>query len=362
MNNINNTNKYITTYKQINDKLKETAEIYLDTEDDSPKEFIERQKKANNLGFENRLIKAPEGDIYKIIKEQYQIENCKDEPLGTLSPEEQAEGIKKTALLMLMANRASKSYRHLANTDNSLDEEKTNFYKKKEREFLVTKDQATSDLLSSLFVLKKSSNEKYSNYFYYGLHKDEKGKDALIVDLPEYGQISVHFGNMKEVILKDAKEKTASILETKKEKGQLSQEELEANIKQISEDSILPTYEENLYEMSSALPLKYVDEDMSKLTKKLYIFKKDPGTINNSDMNRMIKSGLNVREARYLCLKLGCPKTQLQELVKNYSERNIIKNSFKETNAEERNNIRQQQQKNLQKFKEDKKNKSIGGR
>ena len=354
--------QFITSYKQINDKLKEATKVYLDKGADAPRRFIERQKEENALGLENKLIDTPKGNIFDIIEEQYQIKNCKDEPLGTLSPEEQVEGIKKMALLMMMANRASKAYKHIVNFDESLSEKQFQYYQKKEREFLVAKDQATSDLLSSLYVLGKNKDEKYANYFYYGVQKDENNKNVLVVDIPEYGQISVHFGGMRNIILEEAKNKASSILEVKKEKGQITQEQLDLYKKQISNRNILPPYEEKLYELSAAIPLKYVSEDLNKITKKLRIYKKDPFTIDNSDMNRMIKEGLNIREARYLCLKLGCPKKQLQELSKVYSERSIVKNSFKETTAEERQSVKQQQQRDLQRFKENRYNKSMGGR
>lgn len=353
--------KFITTYKQINDKLQEATKVYLEKGSDNPRSFITRQKRANHLGITNDLIEAPKGDIYKIIEEQYQIKNAKDEPIGTLSPEEQKEGIKKMALLMLMANRASKAYKELLINNKNLNEKQAEMYKKKEREFLVVKDQATSDLLANLYVLGKEKDEKNADYFYYGLHKDEFGKDTLVMDIPEYGQISVHFGRMKQIILEDAKEKASSILEVKKDKGQINQEQLELYTKQISNNHMLPKYEENLYEVSSALPLKYVDDNITNLTKKIRIYKKDPSTFDNKDMSRMIKEGLNVREARYMCLKLGCPKKQLQEVSKVYSERNMIKQSLKETNAEERQSVRQHQQRNLQKYRENN-YKSRGGR
>ena len=361
MDNLNNSSGFMTTYKDIDQKLEKLTEEYLKQMSD-PKEFMRDQRKKNKDGLENRLVEIPDGSIEDRLRNEYTWKTGKNEVLGTVEPEEQVKSIKNIALTMLMSNRVSKAYKERLTKEKNLSEEDKAKYNKKIGEYLVEKDQATSDLLASLYVLGKSGNQEFVNYFCFGNKKDEIGRDALIVDVPYLGQMSVHFGKMKDIILEEAKNKATSILEKKMELGQINETEFKEYTSELGENDLLPEYDGELFEYKSSFPLQYTGETITDITKKLRIYKKDPEKIDNKDMGRMIKEGLNIREARYLCLKLGCPKKQLQDVVRVYNEREMIKGSIKSTNAEERQNVKKQEEIHLQEFREQKQNKFIGGR
>ena len=72
---------------------------------------------------------------------------------------------------------------------------------------------------------RNSSNDD----FYYGHRIDNYGNDTLVIDLPVYGQISVHFGSKSnmEQVLHIAKQSAQKIMQRKLELGQISQKEYE---------------------------------------------------------------------------------------------------------------------------------------
>lgn len=358
--NINSSNGYITRYEDIHKNLEEITTAYLNKEE-SLKDFILEQREKNKAGFKNSLIEVPEADIKYTLKKEYisNVSNVTGE-LGTISPEKQAHEIKNMALLTLMSNRLSKYYKYEVENNKSLDDETKEEYTKEKRSLLLIKDNATSDLIASLYVLEKTGGKKYSNFFSYGNRKDDNGKDTFTIDLPYVGQISVHFGNKKEFILEDAKNKATSILERKKELGQIKESKFNELTTTLEVDNILPNYTGKLFEYVSALPIEYIGPHTREKINRLSLEGKNSKQIKTEDIERISRSGLNVREAYYLAIKLGFSKDKLEEVIKVYNQKEISRGSLKSTSANERARVRENQRKNLNRIRENRDTNIIG--
>ena len=79
------------------------------------------------------------------------------------------------------------------------------------------------------------------------------------------------------------------------------------------------------------------------------------------DIERIYRSGLNVREAYYLAIKLGFPKSKLIEVLNVYNEKDISKGALKMTNANERARVKEAERKNISRYREIKDTNVIGG-
>lgn len=358
--NIIASNPYITRYEDIHQNLEEIVTTYLSKESNLDN-FILNQREKNKSGLANSLIELPKSDIKYALKTDYLSNSGNSNgEIGTINPDMQAHEIKNITLLMLMSNRLCKYYKHELETNDSLDEKTKAEYSKNKRKLLLSKDNATSDLIASLYVLEKTGGKKYSNFFSYGNSKDDSNRDTFTIDLPCFGQICVHFGNMKNLILEDAKRKATSILERKKELGQIK----ESKFKELTcslDNNILPEYTGKLFEYVSALPLEFIGPNTKEKVNKLGLNTKSVKQVKTDDIQRISRSGLNAREAYYLAVKLGFSKKQLEDVVKVYNEREISRGALKMTTAAQRKNVKEYQNKCITHFKETKDTKSIGG-
>lgn len=107
------TNKYVTRYEQIYQRLAKVTSGYLKLRSRKNFEyFITSERGINKTGLNNSLIEIPEENIIEIIKEQYINEPNNEGEIGTIEPENQAYEIRNMALLMLMSNRLSKEYKN----------------------------------------------------------------------------------------------------------------------------------------------------------------------------------------------------------------------------------------------------------
>lgn len=359
------TNKYLTRYEDIHFKLKKVVETYLTTQEPYYfKDFILDQRMKNRTHLKNSLIEVPKGNIVDTLKEQYISKAITKGEIGTISSENQEYEIKSMALLMLMSNRLVKVYEKELDNNRAGDKVTRQRYVKNRANLLLWKDNAISDLISSIYILEKT--EEYSDIFSYGESQDDRGKENFVIDLPYVGQISVHFGNKKEAILEDAKNKAMSILTRKRELGQIDENKYKEMMEQMQENDILPTYTGKLYENVSALPIEYIGTHTSKIIKEIGLDSKLPEEMEREDIQKMIERGLNEREAYYLSVKLGFPKSKLEEVIRTYEERHIPnevqmgEKAVGITTAQERENILKYEQRNLQSYREGKNDKVVG--
>ncbi len=316
------TNKYVTRYEQIYQKLEKVTKVYLKSKSAQHFEhFITSERGINKTGLNNLLIEIPEENIIEIIKKQYINEPNNKGELGTIEPENQAYEIRNIALLMLMSNRLSKDYKNKLEKNQELDETTKAKYMKNEKDLLVWKHNATSSLIASIYILEKTGGDQYKDLFSYGESKDEDNKSAFVIDLPYIGQMSVHFGPDKLNIIEEARSKAMSILERKRALGQINKNELKRLREELSVSKILPKYEGKLYEYTSALPIEYIGTTAKSKAQEIGLDCKLPEEITKEDIQKMAEIGLNEREAYYLGIKLGCPKRQLKEIIKTYNNR-----------------------------------------
>lgn len=316
------TNKYVTKYEQIYQKLEKVTKVYLKSKSTQHFEhFITSERGINKTGLSNLLIEIPEENIIEIIKKQYINETNNEGELGTIEPEKQVYEIRNIALLMLMSNRLSKDYKNRLEKNQTLDEVTKTKYTKNEKDLLIWKHTATSDLIASLYILEKTGGEEYKDFFSYGESKDEENKSTFIIDLPYIGQISVHFGPNKLNIIEEARSKAMYILERKRALGQINKNELKRLREELNVSKILPKYEGKLYEYTSALPIEYIGPTAKSKVQEIGLDSKLPEEIKKEDIQKMAEIGLNEREAYYLGIKLGCTKKQLKEVIKTYNNR-----------------------------------------
>ncbi len=359
---------YITTYQQIYQKLAKVTKIYLKYKEAKNFEyFITSERGENKTGLNNLLIELPEENIIDVIRNQYINEPNNKGELGIIELKDQAYEIRNIALLMLMSNRLSKEYKNRLEKNKQLDEATKVKYQKNERDLLVWKHNATSDLIASLYILQQTGGEEYNDLFSYGESRDENNRSTFIIDLPHMGQISVHFGPEKMNIIEEAKNKAMSIIERKRALGQISKNELKRLREQLITSRILPKYEGNLYEYTSAIPIEYIGATAKNKMNEMGIDTKLPEEITKEDIQKMPESGLNEREAYYLAIKLGLSKKQLKEVIKLYSKRQIPhevkigREAVRMTKAAERATVSQVNQRNLNRYRTQGNNRAIGG-
>ena len=341
----------IETYEEINRKLKNSVNVCVQFYKNNPeklKEMIAKQRRGDisliETNRKNRLIQW-KNRLHEIQK-QYSSRDFLEGEIGTIDDIDQMDGITNLALLALCANRITKFPKAKNQENKRKDRTKSNFY--------TIKNEAMSSLLASILVLSEAS-EEYQEFFSYGNRIDEKGNSTLTIDLPYFGQISLHYGSndIKELIINTAKAKARSILERKCELGQIEKEEMEKI--EISNDTILPQYTGRLYEYDAGFPLEN-EIDLDYYRQEIGIKNKLPEDINKEDIkNFYCYPGLNDREKNYLAIKSGFSKRQMEELLlwmdplsdinaqrkglNAIDARKLGKECMKEISAEERKSV-----------------------
>lgn len=283
------------------------------------------EDKKNNLP-ENSLIERPI-DLFEALKETY-ISRDPSYASGyigcTETIEEQLDGITNMALLMYLSNRVSKEYKAKANKTDNL--EKVKNYKKRENQLLIWKGISISDIIASIYVLSKTS-EEYADYFSYGSRTDDENQPSFVIDLPYIGQLCVHFGweERKNDIVQNAQYSIESILQKKVELGQITEEQLNKIKLDLYKNGVLPEYEGKLYEYVGAMPIEYIGKKVSEI--RTFIGNKLPEEITNEDVKKVTdKYKLNKRELYYFFIKMGAPKSVLNsisEVSKSISQKSV---------------------------------------
>ena len=365
--------------------MKCVLEKYFSVNDNKQiRKFILDQRKPDKYNLSNRLIELPDGNIKQIIKEQY-IQTQKGEEymqseIGTVSIEEQLEGIKQMSLFLLMINRVGKECKEKAkNIDEKIST--TLFYngknmteqlkkeienlKSKEKKYndalkgyMIYKDNILNDLIANLYVLKHTTKEEEFSML-YGNRQDKKGDYTFAIDLPKVGQICVHYGSQKkmEAIRETAIKRAKTIIKKKYLLGQLSYDEAIKKKDEVNEENIMPEYQGRLYEYVSAIPLEYSGEEIKKVSKQLSVFGKLPEQITAEDINTISETTLlNDREKYYLALKLGVTGNRIIQLIENMDSRQqtnsatiLGKQMLNSTNPEERRNAENTQKRMIYK-------------
>lgn len=293
--------------------------------------FIFRQKTLNDSGFENNLIENDfnPSELVEEIKASYLSRDYLEGEIGLIDGQDQYDGIFNIALYTLLTNRLGKRYQSEFNGNSTLDDTTKTAYKEAYKKLMAQKKDATTKLIYSLFIYKETEND---NDFFYGCRTDDFGDNTFVIDLPIYGQISVHFGSEDalENIKYIARQNIDLILKKKLELGQITEEQF-AEIKNKAEnEGILPEYTGKLYEYSSAMPLDYCGEKFEMAQKDLNLSGKMITAINDEDIKRISENTkYNSRELYYFAIKSDFSKDQLEKLSGYLQERDrkITKNS-----------------------------------
>lgn len=264
-------------------------------------------------------------------------------------------GIFNIALYMLTSNRLGKLYKNKLDKNTNLDKNTQDLFKNKYKNLMLEKQSATTKLIYSLFIYKETEND---NDFFYGYNVDDYGGSAFIIDLPVYGQISVHFGSKENLknIEYIARQNINQILKKKLELGQITAEQFSEIESKANNEGILPEYTGKLYEYSSSMPLDYCGEKFEMAQKDLKLDGKMISDITDEDIKTISENRkYNSRELYYFAIKNDFSKSQLEKLSKRLQERDklpvkhnttdkskfinvasIGKTSIKATSAEER--------------------------
>ncbi len=285
--------------------------------------FNLNQRNLNDSGFENNLIENDfnPSELIEEIKNSYLSRDYLEGEIGLIDGQDQYDGIFNIALYTLITNRVGKLYQHQLNKNTNLDDNTRTAYKETYKKLMLQKKDAITKLIYSLFIYKETEN---NNDFFYGCRTDDFGDSTFVIDLPIYGQMSVHFGSKEclQNIEYIAKQNIELILEKKLELGQITEEQF-AQIKDKAENKgILPEYTGKLYEYSSAIPLDYCGEKFEMAQKDLNLSGKMVSTINDEDIKRISENRkYNSRELYYFAIKSDFSKNQLENLSKYLQER-----------------------------------------
>lgn len=312
----------LDTYEKIFRKLKECFDISFGNERkaglismDEVKKLIYMRRKADTRNHlpENALIEIPE-NLFEALQKTYISRDSSyvSGPIGCAeTPDEQLDGITNMALLMYLSNHLAKQFKFKAH--NEENREKRELFNKKERTLLNFKDISLIDIIASTYVLSKTS-EEFEDYFSYGNRTDNENQPTFVIDLPYIGQLCVHFGwdENKDSIMQNAKDTAKAILEKKLELGQITEKQLQEITSELEEKGVLPEYEGKLYEYVGAMPIEYIGEKTKNCRR--IIGNKLPENINSEDIQKLYKYGLNQRELYYFFIKMGAPKSLLNEV------------------------------------------------
>lgn len=321
---INGNNVKFARYENVYNNLKKILELYLSKYD--AKKIInlnQKQKQFNEDAFSNSLIENDFNfeEIVKEIKDSYLSRDYIQGEIGLIDEGEQYDGIFNITLYMLMSNRMSKYYQQQINKNNNLCDEARKKYEDMYKKLLSLKIDATTKLIYSLFIYKETQS---NDDFYYGHRIDNYGNDTLVIDLPVYGQISVHFGSKSnmEQVLHIAKQSAQKIMQRKLELGQISQKEYEEIVNKLENEEVFPEYTGKLYEYSSMIPLDYCGEKYEQVKKDLDLSNKNLSELSEVDIERISQNTkYNSRELYYFAVKSDLTKGQLELLSKYLQKR-----------------------------------------
>jgi len=324
-------------YEDIFAKFKNNLNEYLQVRNGRDiKSFNFSQKGINDDGFENRLIETGlrPSELLLEIKDSYLRRDYLEGEIGTIDGDEQYDGIFNIALSMLISNRLAKHYIHELEKKNNQDIKTKELYDNKIKKFMSEKKEALVELISSLYIYTETEND---NDFFYGHRLDNNGEDTFVIDLPAYGQISVHFGSESNLERVEylAKQNADLILKRKLKLNQINKNEYDQIKHKSNNYGILPEYTGKLYEHSSAIPLDYQGKNFMRAQKDLYLSKKIITDYNKADIERISHNRkYNSRELYYWAIRSDFSKEQLQQLSEFLQERdtkNIYNSSSKKT-------------------------------
>lgn len=285
-----------------------------------------------NKGFSNNLLKndfTPNELVEEIKKSYLQREYINGE-IGLTDKQTQYDGIITTALYMLMSNRLGKIYKKEMDTNTNLDEDTKNKYKQNYKQLMAKKTDATIKLIYSLFIYEQTEN---NNDFLYGLKYDNAKKIfTLVIDLPTYGQISVHIPSMPTVA-HIAKQNIDLVLEKKLQLGQITENQFS---KLTNESSLfcekMPLYQGSFYEYCSAIPIDFCGKNLQTAQKDLNL----PNEISDEDIKNLSQNEqYNSRELYYFAIKNNFSKNHLKLLSNHLRTRDIeYKNKLSQQKTE----------------------------
>ena len=108
----------------------------------------------------------------------------------------------------------------------------------------------------------------------------------------------------------------------------------------IGNEEILKEYEGQFYENVGGFPIEDMGDKVEEKAEELGLPIGIPEDVQDSDIQKIFRSGLNSREAHYLAVKLGFYKRDLIRLEKLFQqEKKVWKNAWMHTNTEERDKI-----------------------
>lgn len=321
-----NTNKFsqLPRYENIFNNLKKVLNQYIKMSGSKKiHNFNFKQKNLNDSGFENNLIENDlnPSELLEEIKSSYLSRDYLEGEIGLIDGQDQYDGIFNLALYTLITNRVGKLYQSEFNENSTLDDTTRTAYKETYKKLMVQKKDATTKLIYSLFIYKETETD---NDFFYGCRTDDFGNSSFVIDLPIYGQISVHYGSKEnlENIEYIAKQNINLILEKKLELGQITEDQFEKIKGKAENEGILPKYTGKLYEYSSAIPLDYCGEKFEIAQKDLNLSGKMISSISDEDIKTISENRkYNSRELYYFAIKSDFSKEQLEKLSGYLQER-----------------------------------------
>lgn len=275
------------------------------------------QKGKNKDGFKNSLIEDDFSSLEELtleIKDSYLSRDYLEGEIGLTDGQSQYDGIFNIALYMLTSNRLAKLYKYSSSEYTELDEDTSLSHSQKYKNLISKKQDAIIKLIYSLYIYSETEND---NDFFYGYSTDASGNSILVIDLPVYGQISVHFGSEEnfERLKYVAKKCVNLTLEKKLELGQITDEQFTKIMDKANSEGIFPLYTGKLYEYSSAFPLDYCGKKFEIAQKKLKLSSKMVTDISDNDIKRISQDRkYNSRELYYFAIKSDFSKRHLKKL------------------------------------------------
>lgn len=340
-----NSFNQLPKYEDIFESLENILNQYLEIRSSkSIRGFNLSQKHSNEDGYNNSLIEndfTPDELINK-IKTSYLSRDYVKGEIGLIDGQDQYDGIFNIALYMLMCNRLGKLYKERMDKNHNLSDKARDSYNRKYEELMFEKQDAETKLIYSLYIYKETEND---NDFFYGFSPDKDNNSRLIIDLPVYGQISVHFGLSQriETIKYFARQNVNLILNKKLKLKQITKEQFNQLKNKAATDEIFPEYTGKLYEYSSGLPIDYCGEKFGMAQSDLKLSKKMVTEITDEDIRRISQNRkYNSRELYYFAIKSDFSKSQLEQLSMYLQERDkelfnnnrvVKKPSYSNTNS-----------------------------
>lgn len=340
-----NTSAKLPKYEDIFKNLENSLNEYLKVSNGKKiKNFSFSQKSINDDGFENRLIETglKPSELLAEIKDSYLRRDYLEGEIGTIVGDEQYDGIFNMALSMLISNRLAKHYIHEVESNSNLDNSTRKAYEEKIKHFMSEKKTSLTELIYSLYIYKETEND---NDFFYGHRLDNNGADTFVIDLPAYGQISVHFGSESnlERVEHMAKQNIDLILKRKLELNQITKNQYNKIKSKANNGEVLPEYSGKLYEHSSAIPLDYQGRNFIRAQRDLCLSKKMITDYTKSDIERISHNRkYNSRELYYWAIRSDFSKEQLEQLSGFLQERDsktLLKHSSRNASKHQEDTI-----------------------